>query len=401
MSYVGCRNSKFEGRTSKRIRITKFEGRIRRYFGFRFSDLFRISRFGLQILLLLLVCGNANAQISNLKRDQEVVFFPTLACRCASNCWELNIRGCVYEPDKRTIALALLRAGLGLEHVSLTPAENKLFAERARLFMVDHKEGKKIVVRIGDAEFTLPKTGANGEFSTALQLSDGQVEKLRNLGAAFKAVLPAKDSRVFAGELSFFDDSGVIVISDIDDTIKITQVRDRKATLRNTFLEPFQPVPGMPEVYHEWAEKAGAQFCYVSASPWQLYSPLADFIRSNGFPAGVFYLKSFRWKDESFFNLFEGPEKYKPTVIKPLMERFPNRKFIFVGDSGEKDPEIYGALAREHLQQVTKILIRNVTEEGPEAERYKAAFRDLPETLWKVFREPAEIAKECPEKDIR
>jgi hypothetical protein len=348
-----------------------------------------------------LVCGNANAQISNLKRDQEVVFFPTLACRCASNCWELNIRGCVYEPDKRTIALALLRAGLGLEHVSLTPAENKLFAERARLFMVDHKEGKKIVVRIGDAEFTLPKTGANGEFSTALQLSDGQVEKLRNLGAAFKAVLPAKDSRVFAGELSFFDDSGVIVISDIDDTIKITQVRDRKATLRNTFLEPFQPVPGMPEVYHEWAEKAGAQFCYVSASPWQLYSPLADFIRSNGFPAGVFYLKSFRWKDESFFNLFEGPEKYKPTVIKPLMERFPNRKFIFVGDSGEKDPEIYGALAREHLQQVTKILIRNVTEEGPEAERYKAAFRDLPETLWKVFREPAEIAKECPEKDIR
>jgi phosphatidate phosphatase APP1 len=132
----------------------------------------------------------------------------------------------------------------------------------------------------------------------------------------------------------------------------------------------------------------------VSASPWQLYSPLADFIRSNGFPAGVFYLKSFRWKDETLFNLFEGPEKYKPVVIEPLMKQFPNRRFVLVGDSGERDPEIYGALAREHPQQVAKILIRDVTEEGAEAERFKTAFRELPPSLWKVFHEPAEIAEE-------
>jgi len=62
------------------------------------------------------------------------------------------------------------------------------------------------------------------------------------------------------------------------------------------------------------------------------------------------------------------------------------------GDSGERDPEIYGALAREHPQQVAKILIRDVTEEGPEADRFKIAFRELPLTLWKIFREPSEIA---------
>jgi len=248
------------------------------------------------------------------------------------------------------------------------------------------------VVRIGDAEFALPKTGANGDFSTVIQLSDAQVEKLRALTAALRAVLPVKDNRIFKGDLSFFDDTGVIVISDIDDTIKITQVLDRKATLRNTFLEPFRPVPGMSDVYQGWAQKAGAKFCYVSASPWQLYSPLADFIRSNGFPAGVFYLKSFRWKDETLFNLFEGPEKYKPEVIGPLMKQFPNRKFVFVGDSGERDPEIYGALARKNPEQVAKILIREVRDEGSGTNRFKAAFRELPPTLWKVFREPSEIA---------
>ena len=96
------------------------------------------------------------------------------------------------------------------------------------------------------------------------------------------------------------------------------------------------------------------------------------------------------------FNLFEGPEKYKPGVIDPLMKRFPNRRFVFVGDSGERDPEIYGALAREHPQQVAKILIRDVTEEGPDAERFKTAFRELRPTLWKVFREPSEIAIDLP-----
>lgn len=377
---------------SKQIRNANSTTRASSVFEVRFSNLFRISNFGFRILVAALISLNVCAQVSNLKRDQEVVFFPTLACRSGSNCWDLTIRGCVYEPDKRTLALALIRAALGLEHVSLTREENKLFAERARLFMVDHKGGRKVVIRIGETEFTLPKTGANGDFSTVIQLSDAQVQELRNLSAALRAVLPVKDNRIFTGNLSFFDDAGIIVISDIDDTIKITQVHDRKATLRNTFLEPFRPVPGMADLYNSWAQKAGAQFCYVSASPWQLYSPLADFIRSNGFPAGVFYLKSFRWKDESLFNLFEGPEKYKPGVIEPLMKKFPNRRFVFVGDSGERDPEIYGALAREHPQQVAKILIRDVTEEGPEADRFKIAFRELPLTLWEIFREPSEIA---------
>jgi len=204
----------------------------------RISNWFRILNFGFRVLLVISLCPVALAQYSTLKRDQEVVFFPTLACRSGSNCWDLNIHGCVYEPDKRTVALALIRAALGLEHVSFTPAENKLFAERARLFMVDHKGGRKIVVRIGDTEFSLPRSEANGHFSTVIQLSDAQVENWRKIGAALQAVLPASDSRKFAGPLSFFDDTGIIVVSDIDDTIKITQVRDRSATMRNTFLEP-------------------------------------------------------------------------------------------------------------------------------------------------------------------
>src|SRR6266478_827981 len=101
---------------SKQIRIPKLENWRRTRCTIRISNLFRISNFGFWILVAALISLNVCAQVSNLKRDQEVVFFPTLACRSGSNCWDLTIRGCVYEPDKRTLALALIRAALDLEH---------------------------------------------------------------------------------------------------------------------------------------------------------------------------------------------------------------------------------------------------------------------------------------------
>jgi phosphatidate phosphatase APP1 len=342
-------------------------------------------------LIIFLICTVAEARpISTIKADQEIVFFPSVARWLGEGKWELDIHGCVFEPDKRSAALFVLRGALVLNHIRLNEAENKIFTERARLFMVDHKGGRRIVVRIAGKDFDLGKSGVDGNFSAVLRLTDEDIRKLSD-GFGFQAVLRAKDKRVFSGELCLCNETGVTVISDIDDTIKLTQVSDRRATLRHTFLEPFQPVPGMAEAYHGWAQQCGAQFFYVSASPWQLFSPLDAFLRTNGFPSGAFYLKKFRWKDESALSLFDSPEKYKPTIIEPLLQQFPKRNFVLVGDSGERDPEIYGVLAREHPDQIKRILIRDVTGEEAASERYKSAFRDLPPGLWKIFRDAAEI----------
>ena len=187
------------------------------------------------------------------------------------------------------------------------------------------------------------------------------------------------------------EDEGVSVISDIDDTIKITEVRNRTATLRNTFLREFQPVPGMADVYRSIARSNQATFHYVSASPWQLYEPLAEFVRAKSFPAGTFELKQFRWKDRSALDLFASPEKFKPGVIEPLLKQFPKRKFILIGDSGERDPEIYGVLARKFPNQIIHIYVRDVTNEPRDSLRYRKAFRDVPDSKWQSFRDPGEI----------
>jgi hypothetical protein len=340
-------------------------------------------------LLLYGLTGLAADQ-THLKPDERIVFYPAIAQRIPGElAWRVEIRGCVFEPEKRGIMIAALREALELKDVEMTPAEEEIFNERARLFLVDHERGKKIFVRFGPKSHAVGKSGPDGRFSGEIRLADTDVRGPSRI--AFEATLPWGGSRMFRGEAFPLEETGLTVISDIDDTIKISEVRDRHAMLRNAFLREFSPVPGMAEFYQLLARSNRAQFHYVSASPWQLYEPLAEFLNARGFPHGTFTLKEFRWKNRTFLSLFDNPEKYKPTVIEPLLKRFPQRRFILIGDSGERDPEIYAALALKYPRQIARIYIRDVTGEPASAPRFAEVFRGLPKELWQVFTTPTEL----------
>lgn len=336
------------------------------------------------------LCGGAQA--SQLKPDEEIVFFPGLGWQVAGgNDWEVEIHGVVCEPSKSRPVPALLRTALQLDDVKITPAQYERLGERVRLFMVDHEGGKRVVARVAGQEYEFEKTPGNGQFSRVVSLPQAAAEQGTSNVLSVSAVLPEADRRSFTGNIHLCERTGLTVVSDIDDTIKISEVTNRRALLRNTFLEPFRPVPGMAQVYQGWAAGSKARFCYVSASPWQLFDALNEFVQSNGFPAGVFYLRDFRWRDQTFFNLFKDPAAYKTRVIESLLKRFPERRFVFVGDSGEQDPEIYAALARKYPKQVARICIRDAGGGTAQAPRYRALFKDLPEKLLVVFRDPAEL----------
>lgn len=341
------------------------------------------------LLLISIVAGPAD-DYTRLKRDEDIVFYPTIAHRVpGETVWRMTVQGCVFEPEQRGLMTAALREALELKGVKMTPAEEKVFNERARLFLVDHERGKRIFVRVGSQAFAVGKSKRDGRFSREIRVGEADVRTSPSI--SFTAVLPSGERRRFHGEAFKLEKTGLSVISDIDDTIKITEVRDRHATLRNTFLREFVPVPGMAEFYQMLARSNHAQFHYISASPWQLYEPLAEFVNTRGFPHGTFTLKEFRWKNRTFFSLFTKPEKYKPTVIEPLLEQFPKRRFILIGDSGEHDPEIYAALARKFPQQIARIYVRDVTGEPAGSRRYQTTFRDLPDQLWQVFQTLAEL----------
>jgi phosphatidate phosphatase APP1 len=201
-----------------------------------------------------------------------------------------------------------------------------------------------------------------------------------------------------AGRVHLVDDEGLSVISDIDDTVKVTAVGNRRELLANTLLREFRAVPGMPEIYRGW-ETEGAAFHYVSASPWQLASCLDGFFTECGLPSGSMHLKLFRLKDSTPLGRFPSRKKSKRRVIEQIMTDFPRRRFLLVGDSGERDPDLYTAVARRQPSQVAGVVIRRVDGNGPAWKldrRLDRLARRLPRGLFQVFDEPASIRDLVP-----
>jgi phosphatidate phosphatase APP1 len=184
---------------------------------------------------------------------------------------------------------------------------------------------------------------------------------------------------------------GPSVICDIDDTIKDSQVSDKRALLRNTFLNEFRTVRGMPELYRRFAAE-GAAFHFVSSSPWQLYPPLEAFSHAAGFPEASLELRRVHLKGLGALELVSDPMKTKSPAIESLLAAYPSRRFCLIGDSGEEDPEVYGESARRHPEQVACIFIRNVTHDTGDAARYRAAFRGVDPGRWHLFTEPEQLS---------
>ena len=184
---------------------------------------------------------------------------------------------------------------------------------------------------------------------------------------------------------------GVSVISDIDDTLKYSHVACKRTLLTNTFLREFEPIAGMAELFRQWAA-GGVAFHYVSSSPWQLYRHLAEHLDQQGFPDGSYHLRAFRLRDHLIRRLLMLRRSGKAAVIRGILQMFPGRAFILVGDSGEADPEIYGLMARKFPGQVAGIYIRQIAGRRDTPARYQRAFRGVPYEAVRLFREPTELA---------
>jgi phosphatidate phosphatase APP1 len=161
-----------------------------------------------------------------------------------------------------------------------------------------------------------------------------------------------------SGVVNLISPHGISVISDIDDTIKMTGIlQGVKTVLGNTFFKKTNDVPGMADVYNEWYRK-GVAFHYVSNGPWQLYPMLDQFFRDHRFPPGAAHLRMY---DGISAVLQDQPGQTKQDRIIDIFNDFPHRRFILVGDSGEKDPEVYAEIARRFPDRVVCIFIHDVT----------------------------------------
>jgi phosphatidate phosphatase APP1 len=168
-----------------------------------------------------------------------------------------------------------------------------------------------------------------------------------------------------------------LVVSDFDDTVAVTHVESKRAVLKNTFLRDAetQPAVGGMAPFYRCLASAGAPFAFVSGSPVQLAPRIARFLEKHAFPPAALYLR----------NLGPGSlSGYKEPVLRKLAARFA-QPLVLVGDSGEKDPEIYAALSKELPGRVRRIYLRRAGPPGP-ATRYSGAL---------LFTDPAEALRDA------
>ena len=329
-------------------------------------------------------------------RHEHVVFYPSYGARTPDGRgWSLLVQGSVYDPRiswlRRKPVFAVLRRVLRMDRTA-----EEYFRIRMRQFLMFGLRGRSITVKIGDHERHVGESDYMGLFRGEIVLSNAELSQHVPTGASpggwlrYQATLNSADDRSIAGKLQLIEPEGISIISDVDDTIKHSNVPNRKDLFRNTFTRTFVPVAGMPELYRDCAQ-AGAAFHFVSGSPWQLYEPLSEFMGEEAYPAGSFHLKRFRIRD-SARKIRKSPQKaHKRAAIEPILAAFPRRKFVLIGDSGEQDPEIYASILQERPDQIAGVFIRAVRDETREAERLQTAFAGLEPNQWSVYREPAEI----------
>ena len=321
-----------------------------------------------------------------LRADEQVLFVPGTARWLDNRQLEVDIHAWVHEREHRRGARSLFARYLGLDLAAMDAADRARFDQRCALFLTD-SERRKVVDMAFDLplnlSLSLPATNASGRTGARVAL-DATALAPDTATVYFHAVLGEGDERSFAGHAIVVPAEGLSVISDIDDTIKVTNVLDRREMLLNTFARPFEATAGMPAHFQRLATQPGTRFHYLSASPIQLAPALKTFLRDAAFPPGSLHLReSTHWR-----TLVPGngaSREHKLGVIAQLLADFPLRRFLLVGDSGEADPEIYAQVAREHPMRIEGIVIRDVRDEGRSAPRFAQTFDGLPAALWHVL----------------
>ncbi|MDC0709598.1 DUF2183 domain-containing protein [Stigmatella sp. ncwal1] len=169
-----------------------------------------------------------------------------------------------------------------------------------------------------------------------------------------------------------------LVISDFDDTLAVSHVIRPTKLMESALLrdsDSQEVVPGMADFYGCLRAPAAPAFALVSGSPVQYVPRVAAFLGRHRFPSFALYLR----------NLGPGTlSNYKQPAIRRLLSQF-SQPVVLVGDSGEKDPEIYAQIREEFPGRVKAIYIR-------EAGRTEDASRFQDMLLFREARDAAEHA---------
>ena len=122
--------------------------------------------------------------------------------------------------------------------------------------------------------------------------------------------------------------------------------------------KPFLGVEPFYKALQQGQEQSeGNPIFYVSSSPWNMYDLFDKFMSLNNIPNGPILLRDIELSPDNLTSF--SHEGHKKEQIEPIFQRFPELPFILIGDSGQKDPEIYQQLTQAYPDRVLAVYIRD------------------------------------------
>ncbi|ETI24932.1 hypothetical protein G647_04302 [Cladophialophora carrionii CBS 160.54] len=318
--------------------------------------------------------------------------------------WEAEFVACFFHKGRKDISkqVSAIADIIGLDgKTGSNEGARKRIEERLRPFIMAIAPARTVDISIPcptpngtPHKRLLGPSNANGISSQSL-LTGGADD------ADGKTVICTSEGNVFPdlkGDTRFAGPEGWGVISDID-TIKVTMTTAPTGILQSTFADVPVTTSGMEEFYKVLDEslKKPAWF-YLSASPYNLYPFLREFLDKH-YPPGTMILRDASWMN--FAGLLQsltlGVESYKTDRIEKIHTWLPRRHFICIGDSTQSDPEAYADIYAKYPDWIKAIYIRKVTdaphmENKNKPQRFRDAFKDVPDNVWRVFVDPKELA---------
>ena len=160
-----------------------------------------------------------------------------------------------------------------------------------------------------------------------------------------------------------------VVISDIDDTVIETGVANKLRMLWNLFMQgprsrvAFPGIAALLQALHCGASGHEQNpMLYVSRGPWSIHDTLDEFFNLHRIPVGpILFLRE--WGLTLQRPLPRRAQDHKLELIRNMLALYRDLPFILIGDSGQRDPEIYTQVVHEHPGRVLAIYIRKVSRD--------------------------------------
>ncbi|MCK5701659.1 MAG: App1 family protein [Cyclobacteriaceae bacterium] len=176
-----------------------------------------------------------------------------------------------------------------------------------------------------------------------------------------------RNNKRFNSEFYLSDDHETGVISDIDDTLLVSHSTRliRKLVLllfRNAHTR--KTIPFLTN-WHSYIKDLNdtsdpRDFYYVSNSEWNLYDFLIDFFSINELPKGVFFLQNLKKGFGDLISSGKVHHNHKQKSIEFLLRFYPEKKFILVGDNGQRDMDIYCDIVSKFHERIKGVMIRKL-----------------------------------------